>query len=43
MIGVTPLLYFLHKFILANEQRCKEVPFVDDFSTAGKIREHVGK
>ena len=38
-IRVTPLLYFLHKFILANEQRCKEVAFVDDSSIVGKIKE----
>ena len=33
--GVTPLLHFLHEFILINEQTSKEVAFADDLTVAG--------
>ena len=32
--GTTPLLHFLHEFILINEHRSKEVPFTDDLTNA---------
>ena len=38
-LGVTPLLHFLHEFILINEHRSKEVTFADDLTVAGKIVE----
>ena len=38
-LGVTPLLHFLHEFILMNEHRSKEVAFVDDLTVAGNIEE----
>ena len=38
-LGVTPLLNFLHEFILINEHKSKEVAFADDLTVAGKIEE----
>ena len=38
-LGVTPVLHFLHEFILINEQRSKEVVFADDQTIAGNIKE----
>ena len=38
-LGVTPVLHFLHEFILINEQRSKEVAFADDQTVAGNIKE----
>ena len=38
-LGVTPLLHFLHEFILINEHRSKEVSFADDLTVAEKIEE----
>ena len=38
-LGVTPLLHFLHEFILMKEHRSKEVAFVDDLTVAGNIEE----
>ena len=35
VLGVTPLLHFLHEFILINEQTSKEVAFADDLTVAG--------
>ena len=37
--GVTPLLHFLHEFILIKEHRSKEVAFADDLTVAGNIKE----
>ena len=37
--GVTPLLHFLHEFILIKENRSKEVAFADDLTVAGNIKE----
>ena len=39
VLGVTPLLHFLHQSILINEHRSKEVAFADDLTVAGKIEE----
>ena len=39
VLGVTPLLHFLHQPILINEHRSKEVAFADDLTVAGKIEE----
>ena len=33
-LGVTPLLHFLHEFILINEHRSKEVAFADELTIA---------
>ena len=38
-LGVTPLLNFLHEFILINEHKSKEVAFADDLTVAEKIEE----
>ena len=38
-LGVTPLLHFLHEFILINEHRSKEVAFADDLTAAGNIKQ----
>ena len=35
---LTPLLHFLHEFILINEHRSKEVTFADDLTVAGNIK-----
>ena len=36
---VTPLLHFLHEFILINEHRSKEVAFADHLAAARNIKE----
>ena len=38
-LGVTPLLHFLHEFILINEHRSKEVAFADELTIAGNTKE----
>ena len=38
-LGMTPLLPFLHEFILINEHRSKEVTCADDLTVARKIEE----
>ena len=38
-LGVTPLLHFLHEFILISEHRSKEVAFADDSTVPGNIKE----
>ena len=38
-LGVTPLLHFLHEFVLINEHRSKKATFADDLTVAGKIEE----
>ena len=35
-LGATPLIHFLHEYILVNKQWCEEV--ADDFSVAGKTK-----
>ena len=37
-LGVTPLLRFLHEFILINEQKSKEIAFAHDLRAAGSIK-----
>ena len=36
-LGVTLLIHFLYKYVSMNNNRCKEKPFVDDFTIVGKI------
>ena len=38
-LGITPLIQFLHEFIIIKEQNSKEVAFGDDLAVAGKINE----
>ena len=37
-LGVTPLIHFLHEYILVNKQWCEKVAFADGFSVAGKTK-----
>ena len=37
-LGVTPLIHFLHEYILVNKQWYEEAAFADDFSVAGKTK-----
>ena len=37
-LGVTPLIHFLHEYILVNKQWCEEAAFADDSSDAGKSK-----
>ena len=38
-IGLTPLLRFLHNFIISNSLTTKQVAFADDFTVAGKVED----
>ena len=38
VLGMTPLIHFLHEYVSINNNRCKEVAFVDDFTITGKIK-----
>ena len=38
-LGLTPLLHFLHEFILINKRRSKEVAFGDDLTVVRNIKE----
>ena len=37
VLGVAPLIHFLHQYVSMNNHRCKEVAFADNFTIAGKI------
>lgn len=37
VLGMTPLIHFLHEYISMNNQRCKGVAFADTFTEAEKI------
>ena len=37
VLGMTPLIHFLHEYVSINNNICKEVAFADDFTIAGKI------
>ena len=39
ILGITPLIQFLHEFIIIKEHDSKEVAFADDLAAAGKINE----
>ena len=37
VLGVTPLIDFLHEYLSMNDDRCTEVAFADNFTIAGMI------
>ena len=39
-LGVTPLIHFMHEYILVNKQWCEGAAFADDFSVAGKTKKY---